>query len=333
MMENSTWFIIVNLNAASGSLSQRWEETQQILKNNNIDYHFEYSMYSSHSIELAREAVINGYRRFIAVGGDGTIHEVANGIFTQTAASPSECLLAAIPIGSGNDWARTQQIPINDPEAAVRVIVEGRTLIQDVGKIKFQKVGAEKLGSEASDDEATAIRYMINGAGIGFDANVCRKCGENKKKGRSGKNDYIVALFNVLLDRKCVDYKVTIDDETFFNGSVFSVAIGVGRFSGGGMIQAPKAVCNDGLLDLTLIRKVSKLTVLRHVKKLFNGEIYSVKQVSHKQFKTLKIETAKPELIEVDGEVVGTTGLEGSTGLELSIIPSSLKVITARNDI
>ena len=157
-MENTEkWFAIVNPVAGSGRGLTDWPQISKLLRDHHIVPEYAFTERKYHAIELAVEAVNNGFRKIIVVGGDGTIHEVVNGLFIQKVVPTQDVLLSVIAVGTGNDWIRMFGIPRKYSEA-IRAIVEGHSFLQDVGKISYYQSSYKQT------------RYMANVAGVGFDA-------------------------------------------------------------------------------------------------------------------------------------------------------------------
>ena len=137
MGKNNRWLAIVNLLSGSGKCGRDWEHIARILYSKGIDFDTVFTGRRQHAIELAQRGIIeDGYRNIIAIGGDGTIHEVANGILTQTEVNPAEVRMGVIAVGTGNDWIRTYGIP-RSYEGAAEVIAAGKEFLQDVGKATY----------------------------------------------------------------------------------------------------------------------------------------------------------------------------------------------------
>ena len=175
------WKVIISRKSGGGKAGVAWDAIGEILKRRGVSFSTSFTEYKYHAIELARKAVLEGYRKILTVGGDGAIHEILNGVMSQGEVPSSEVTLAAIPVGSGNDWPRLHGIPRNF-EAAVDVLVKGRTMVQDVARV------------ESVMDGKPFVRYMINIGGLGFDSYVCYLFEESKKKGRSGDIQYLRCL-------------------------------------------------------------------------------------------------------------------------------------------
>lgn len=311
-MNDSTWIAVVNPNAGGGRVATEWPVLSNKLKSRGFVFEEVFTTHRYHAVELVIYALKRGFRNIISVGGDGTLHEIVNGLFYQQEVSVSDVTLAVLPAGSANDWTRMYQIP-KDYDRAIDTIIDGQTVLQDVGKVEYIQAGVKNT------------RYMVNVAGVGLDANICMYCNEAKNKGRAGELAYVKAALKALIGRRSSRGKVVADGKNFFTGRIFSVGFGVGKYSGGGMMQVPDAVADDGLINLMVARKVSKLKFLLLFKQLFKGTIYNVKEVSHKMIRKVSVITRHPDRIEIDGEVVGTTPMT------LEVIPQALRVIVGRD--
>lgn len=301
------WKVIINPNAGSGRGRKEWDEISNLLKAAGIEFSSAVSQFKYNSIDLVRQAYQEGYRRFIAVGGDGTIHEVVSGIMSLNRQDP-DVVLAVIPVGTGNDWGREWGVT-TDHRQAVELISKGNTRVQDLAVVKAFKNGNINT------------RYMVNIGGLGFDANVCFKVDGYKDKGKAGKSLYLKGLVRSFFGYTNRQFKINVDGKTLYEGPVFSTAFGIGKYSGGGMMQTPDALPDDGLLEVTVIKKIPKLKVLFNIKKLYSGDIYSIKQVIHTQAQYVSVESHPATKVEVDGEAVGFSPVA------IKMIPHALRII------
>ncbi len=304
---NGQWFVIVNPNAGRRKGEKDWLEIAALLNEAGIQFTNVFTEHPNHAVKLARKYIENGYRKIIVVGGDGTLNEVLNGVYTQKKYPPETITLAMISVGTGNDWGRSFNIPSGYKEA-IEVIRKEKTRLQDVGRVSYRQKELEKH------------RHFINMAGIGFDAMVAKRTNKVKEKGKSGPFSYIISLFTSLLTYNPVVCKVIIDSHTI-NPDVFSMSVAICRFNGGGMMQAPEAIPDDGLFDITIITRVSRLLVIRSVKKLYDGSFLSMKQVKTYRAKTVEIESNPPLYLETDGESLG------HTPMKFDVIPLGIKVV------
>lgn len=231
------------------------------------------------AFRMAQEGIQNGSRWLIACGGDGTIHEVVNAI-----AAKSEVTLGLIPCGRGNDFARALGIP-KYPDQAIQVLLNGRPFEVDVGRI----------GDMYFDTIATC----------GYDAEVSRRASEANVP-FSGTATYVYAAITTLFSYNTPTARLE-GDFGVFEGDILLAATGITPHYGGGFKIVPNAVMNDGLLDVCIIKPVSRLTVLRMLIKLFWGGHTSHPAVSIQRTKSLTIQTEPPTLLYADGEKVGYT--------------------------
>lgn len=305
------WFVIVNPVSGGGKGLTDFPKISHLLRENGIEHDPAFTEHRYHATALAVEAVNRGYRKIIVVGGDGTLNETVNGLFIQKQCQPKEILLAVIAVGTGNDWVRTFGIPRNY-SAVVRAIGEGYSFLQDVGRVTYTESKVEQT------------RYMANVAGLGFDAYVIKIFNHLKLKGFKGKWLYIYSLLKGYFSAKPAGATIEVDGKVIYNKLLFSLAVGICRYNGGGIQQLPRAVANDGLLDLTIIRPVHWWHVVFRARRLFNGEIYSIGHVEHAQGKVVKITSAPNIPIETDGE------LQGGTPVTISVEPQAIRIVVTK---
>jgi len=307
-MSKSNWIAIVNMAAGGGKTKKDWPLIAQILQREGIRYEPFFTDRRLHASIIARNKIKEGYSKIIVVGGDGTMNEVINGVFAQERILTTEVMLGMISVGTGNDWARTFNIP-SDYESAVRTIKQQRTFIQDAGLVNYVKNGKEWK------------RYFINIAGLGFGARVVERANRSKEKGKSGPMLYFYNILYSLIRYKSKQAIIEIDG-TSYNRKVFSLNVGIGKYNGGGMIQVPHAIADDGLYSITLIKKVGKLNVIANINKLYNGKIIHHSKVETYMGKSLQVEGSTLLKLETDGESLG----HGPVSFE--IIPRSVTVIS-----
>ena len=311
MTIQSAWKVIVSSRSGGGKARHDWPEIANLLKAKSIEFIASITDHAYHAIELAREAVLSGFRKLLVVGGDGAVHEVLNGLYSQTEVSPSEVTVGLIPVGSGNDWSRLHRIPA-DYGRAVDLIAEAdvRTRLQDVACVHTLM------------DGKPYCRYMMNIGGLGFDSDVCRRFDIAKEHGHAGDRQYLKSLLSGFLAYRPLRFRVVVDGEEFYHGTAFSVALGIGQYCGGGMRQTPDAVPDDGLINVTVVGKLSKWKFLSKVPSLFKGDIYRHKEVRHTTGRRVEISAAPYSYMEVDGEPVGITPVR------IEVIPAGVQVVS-----
>ena len=303
------WFVIVNPAAASGKARRLWNAIKQELDATNIDYVFEFTTHKSHAIELVQQAIGSGKRNFIAVGGDGTLNEVVNGIFSQRDIATNEITIAIIPIGTGNDWIKTHKIKQGYKEA-IGIIKKSRIRLHDVGRLTYLS------------DNKDVIKYFINVAGFGFDAAVVKKSTILGEKGLKGKHGYIIGMLMVMMRYKeqVIRLKTSGND---MEKDVFNLNIGICCFNGGGMMVVPHADFDDGMLAMTLVEKISRFKIIRKFLTLFSGAFVKLDEVTTSKSEAFSLHSETDMEFEVDGEMIGSSKV-----IDISILPQSIRVIS-----
>jgi len=307
-MNKSNWIAIINLTAGGGKTERDWLSIEQILHKEGIRFEPCFTSRRLHASIIARNKIKEGYSKIIVVGGDGTMNEVINGVFAQKRIHTTEVMLGMISVGTGNDWAKTFNIP-SDYEGAVKTIKRQLTFIQDAGLVNYQKNGKEWK------------RYFINIAGMGFGAKVVERTNRMKEKGKSGALLYFYNIFYSLIKYKSKSAVIEIDG-TSYKRSIFSLNVGIGKYNGGGMIQVPHAIADDGLYSITLIKKIGKLNVLVNIKKLYNGTITKHSKVETYMAKSVQINGSNLIKLETDGETLG------HGPVSFKIIPRSIRIVS-----
>lgn len=323
-LKDSTWFAVVNPYAGSGKTLSLWSKAEKMLLSKRIRHCSEMTGYRFCASEMTSQACIKGYRKFIAVGGDGTVHDVLDGIMkfieqTSEEVSISDFTIAVIPIGSGNDWIKSHNVP-NDLVKVISLLEKGSFSRQDIVKVSI-------LDREALPQEKVlSTAYMINVGGVGIDARVCAKVNFEKNHGKRGKILYVKALLQCIKERKPAMVKIICDDVTVFDGNMFSVAFGIGIYSGGGMRQTPDAIMDDGLLDMTLIPELPLMKIVREAPKLFTGNFLTVKELISTRGKVIYVlpHQGVTEPVEVDGEV------KGYAPVKFEVLSDQINVLSSR---
>jgi len=251
-----------------------------------------------------------GYKKLIVVGGDGTMNEVVNGIFRQKRYPTPEISLGMITVGTGNDWGRMFSIP-HDYAGAIATIKMENGFIQDAGVVRY---------FNGEDEEK---RYFVNIAGIGFDALVVSKTNKLKESGKGGPLAYLKSILTSLVKYKYTRTTIKIDSKEISN-NIFNISIGICKYNGGGMMQLPEAVPDDGLFDITVINKIRKHDVVLNLKRLYNGTINKHPLVDTYRGKSVYIESNPHIHLETDGESLG------HSPFTFDIIPRSIRVLVGR---
>jgi diacylglycerol kinase family enzyme len=202
-------------------------------------------------------------------------------------------------------------IPLHYPTAA-KIISEEKKMLHDVGVVNYHEGPGKKK------------RYFINIAGLGFESVVVKRTNYQKERGWGGKLIYFYNLLFTLFSYKNTTVELTVD-ALKTKASIFSINIGNGRYCGGGMMQTPNALPDDGFLDVTVIKNMGKAEIIRNLNILYNGKILEHPRIDGYRCKNVKVESESVLYVEADGESLG------HTPAEFSIIPAGLTIIYGTN--
>ncbi len=293
----STWMLICNPKAGAGRALKDRARIEAVLQKAQIPYELRFTEYHRHAIGLAAAAYRQGYRHFIAAGGDGTLNEIVNGVASTGRSHLAECTFALLPVGKGNDWARSTRIP-RSYDAAAALLKKGRRATQEIGCVRWTR-----------EDGSTEERLFVNMFGAGFDAFVVEQIVRKfEKKKKLSALSYMLELLRSLFSYRSRPAEIAIGEQKL-NVTLFTLAAGIGEYNGGGMRQCPGSDMNDGLLEITVVRKVSRATVLRNLPGLFSGKFVKRKEVSRHKSRHLILK-GEGLAIEVDGELLGKAPAE-----------------------
>jgi diacylglycerol kinase (ATP) len=306
MAEN--WFFIVNPRGGNGVVEKAWPKVSAVLQSAGIPFQYALTEGRRHAMELAESAIEKGFRRIVAVGGDGTNHEVANGILRQTKIPPETVTHALLPIGTGNDWARTHAIP-GDLSSWVEMLKAYKTRLQDVGKVTYQQEGAVKE------------RYFVNVLGMAYDAFVVRRL-EEQGVWSGNKMVYLGMILRCLFQYSPQPARIWLDDELVVESPCYTINIGICRYSGGGMQFVPQADPFDGQLAFTVAKRVSKLGVIKAMPLFYNGKLDRHPQTVLRHANRVRVDSLDtPIPVEADGEYLG------ESPVTVEVLPQKLQIV------
>ena len=291
------WLFIINPAAANGRAEKIWEKIKQQIEVEFPNFAATRTAYAGHAIQLAKEAISAGCRHLVAVGGDGTNHEVINGILEQKEVSPNEILYTLLPLGTGNDWIRTYNIPKQIVQW-IAMVKTGHLFHQDVGLVKY-------LGPDGQKKS----RYFVNVAGMAYDAFVVQYS-NNHRSWLRNHFSYLLLILSCLFKYQLT--KGILKTNTILvNQFFYTINIGICRYSGGGMQLVPHAVSDDGFLALTYAGPISKLGVILNTWRFYNASIGRHPKIQTSQVKKVEVSVEKgepPILLEADGEFGDQSG-------------------------
>jgi diacylglycerol kinase (ATP) len=302
-MESDRTVFLVNPASGNGSTGKRWPELAHRAAQLGLQGETLFSDRPGHLIELAEQAARDGAALIVAVGGDGTLNEVVNGLMHAGATAE----LATIPFGTGMDFVRTHAIP-NKFEDAVRTAVTGKTRTIDVGRVSYQSWDGQK-----------AERYVANVGSVGMSAAVAQRA-NGMSKALGGKATFFYALVRVFLQWQNTLVSVELEGGEQHEARMHDVIVANGRWHGGAMLLAPDAQPDDGLFDVVLIGDINKRDFVTTSPKIYKGTYIEHPKVDVLRTRAVTVDAPERLPIELDGEQVGTTPAR------FEIVPGALRV-------
>ena len=295
-MKKRKYFLIVNLIAGHGRCKEIFPKVKAELDRRGLDYDLHFTNEPLEATDVAQMVIEAGFTHIVAVGGDGTINEVTNGLVS----SKTPLSLAVIPAGSGNDFVRMIGIPA-DPMRAIDLLINGGEREIDLGYV-------------------VGDRYFVNGIGIGIDAQVARDVLQMERL--RGTVAYLYAAVKEVFRFKAFPLSLTGEG---WNEERTCISFGVmnGKYCGGGFKLAPKAEVDDGLLDMAAIEDFSRIERLIHLPKARKGTHLKLAKVHYHQDRVVTISSPVKLIAHIDGEVYRLPG----ESFQVAVVPGALRVI------
>lgn len=287
------FFFVVNPVSGSGRAVAEFESVRALLDGKGVAYKNVRSEYPGHARELAAQAADAGYERVVAVGGDGTVNEVASALVNR------ESVLGVLPFGTGNDLRRVVGFPV-EPGKAVETLLKGRVVKMDA--------------AEANGD------FFVNVAGIGFDVDVLIKMLKYKEKYPRGMTPYLLGVLDALRHLRTLHMVVEHDGETIATEGIL-LSVGNGQYIGGGMRAVPMGDPFDGYLDCVYVEKVGVLKFLALLPAFVKGKHVKQSIVHYFRTRELRVSTKEECVLNYDGDV------KNATPAVFRILPDALNVL------
>lgn len=286
-------YFIINPLSGRGRGLKLWQQLSAVLHIECFSFEHHITTYAGHAKQLAMQAATGKADVVVVFGGDGTLHEAANGLLSSTDFDLTKTALTVLPLGTGNDFA-----------AAYGLTADLKALLYRLKNPRFQYQDVIRITNANLD-----IHYCVSMAGWGFDAYVARLANEQKVKGKRGKSLYIQAALQTVRQYKPQLMTLYIDGNQLTR-TILSGAAGIHRSNGGGLLQCPEALRDDGLMHLTLIKPLSLWDILTAVPRLFSGSIQRHPRVETFATRSCRIESEQEVYLETDGEDAGLLPVE-----------------------
>jgi YegS/Rv2252/BmrU family lipid kinase len=299
---------VVNPHSAGGKTGREWPAIAEKLKRRAGPFTVRFTDSPGAGTALARQLIAEGFDFLIAVGGDGTANEVANGILES--GNSSDVCFGLIPTGTGGDFRRSLGMP-NNPDGAVEVLISGEPRPIDVGKVTYRDFAGE-----------TVTRYFINLLSFGMGGEVAARA-RNVAGALGGRAAFLWASLKGFAIYRGKHVRLILDGKDKVEAFVTDITVGNGCFYGGGMNACPTATLDDGIFEVTVIDYMNLFQFLREVPPLYSGNIYRRPKGHHFRARHLRAEAETEVKIQIDGEPLGTLPLD------ITILPGKLLVPVA----
>lgn len=302
------WAIIINPKSGKKKFRLQRKELFLVLKHHNIPFDYRVTRFAGHATKIARYFVEKKYKNILVLGGDGTMSEVINGIFSAKVEQTNDLKIALIPRGTGNDWGRFWGLT-SDYKKSIEVFLKGKQQLIDIGRVDYDMEGEKES------------HFFINSLGLGLDAAVVNLTHRLKEIFGSHSFMYTVSLLLAVFSHKANKIKIHSDQKNIYD-NMFTMNIANGCYSGGGLKQTPNALPYDGLLDVMMAKKPTFFKIIGALGLLFRGRLLEHSLIVSFQTKELLIQCEKSALLEADGIIVN-----GSSPFKIGIIPGAIQMI------
>lgn len=304
------FFVIFNPMAARGSAARTRGEIESAFRAAGAGCTIVDTEGRGHATLLAREAAEQGWPAVVAVGGDGIVHEVVNGLVP--AAGEGETVpLGIIPVGSGNDFVKMLGLPAHRPAEVVRGLVQGHRRRVDIGRVT----------RHLSEGGPAGVWYFTNGVGVGFDAQVARHAREIKRL--RGFAIYAWALMKTLSQLRSPHIVVTVDGRTIADGPLILTTVSNGPCHGGTFWLCPGASIDDGQLDILVAEARPLPSLLMLLPFVLRGRHLGKRGVALHRGRRIEVQCDEALPIHADGEIVA----EWVRELVIEVLPGRLTVL------
>ena len=291
---------------------REWLAAREQLATRNVDFDECFTTVPHEAMEITRNALSSGVTRVIAVGGDGTLNEVVNGYFDHEGnAINSTASIGLLPSGTGSDFRRS--LGLKSDDNAIRKLVGSETRLIDVARAEFRSQGGEGVQ-----------RHFINVASFGLGGDVSASVNRWRNslpRWIGGRARFSAAAVAALGRYRNLRVSLRLDDRCDLQISSNLIVVANGKFAGGGMMLAPNAELDDGLLDVIATDRATRWDVIKELPRIRRGGLLKNPRVSELRAREISIESEEPMAVDLDGEMVGYTPAR------ISLLPAALKFV------
>ncbi len=304
MSENDKFYVVVNPFSGKNRKHHYYKKALAFLLSIRVDFEVIYTTQSKEASLRIQDAIGKGGRKIIVIGGDGTYNEIVQEVYSSEL-ELAEFQFVFIPAGTGNDWHRTMFPNGFNLEYLDKIQDDHYYTVQDLGVVTYEH------------DKVVNKSCFINVAGTGFDVYVEQNYLSKAQK--FGSLSYFLATIKGLLTYKNTQLHISISNK-IIKSECFMVVVGIGQFFGGGMKVLPGALPNDGLLDVTIVKNMSKLSLFRTLPLIYSGKFIGLPKIENIRCNSLEISCPNETYFHVDGEI------RGQLPIKIEILPAALKV-------
>lgn len=286
--------VIANPQAAGGALARRWSQVAALLQSQLGPHQLRFTREPGDARRLGRAALEQGFELVVAVGGDGTISEIVDGLFDERGPLRPELVLGLVHFGTGGDFSRSAGTP-RRLRSGIRALSGSATTTIDVGRVSYR-----------SADGAPQLRHFINIASFGL-SGLVDQLANSSSKALGGRISFALATARAVRRYRPAPIALRLDDGASATLTVQNVAVANGRYFGGGMRIAPDAALDDGLFDVVTVEALGAMELLRHGHRLYRGTHLALPQVRVQRARRVEALPLadEPVLLDVDGEAPG----------------------------
>ncbi len=304
--------LVVNPKSQNGSLGRRWPELSKVVRRELGSFEEAFTKGPNDATELTRKALEDGVELVVAIGGDGTVNEVANGFFEDGKAVAPTAAMALLPFGTGGDFRKSVNVP-KDMAKSAAIVARGKTQSIDLGNLQY-----------TTRDGKQGQRVFVNITSFGMSGEISDNVNRASKR-LGGRMTFMIATLKVSMSYAGRRVRLVFDDEQdkAVESTIGTVAVANGRYFGGGMMVAPKAELSDGKFDVVAIEETGLAKSIQFSRHIYKGSHLNLDSVSSRRAKKLYAESVDGQevLLDMDGEV------PGALPATFTILPEALRFV------